>query len=737
MSKPSEVPEKPAPSQWPSDCKVCQDIWRRFADPESTHEVNLGSFADALSTQCSTHKPLAQSFIESLHMGDDDDEFGQPKSDDVGISKGFKGCSVTIHESISKLGCAWNLLLVKKDSAPAHPGTGRILDPDWVDLDILRKWKKECSSSHGAKCENPMKIWPIRPAWLIDVERKCLVPGQVPGDFVALSYMWGGYTAFTIDADTLARLQEPYALDTPEILEYLPPILQRAVYLTSVIGERYLWADALCITHDDCGVITEQLKMMGAVYATAVVTIIAADGDSQNGLPGLKGVSDPREMNQQVIPFGDEKLIVRNTGIFSMSGYLPYYDRGWTYQEYKMSQRRILFNRQELHWECRCSVWHEEMILGATVDEYIDPRPSVILAGFPDLESLFHMISTYNEKELRYDEDALPAISGLLSVVSRSFTGGFLYGLPEMFFERGLGWRPYWEHTNLRRRTSSDSPAGSRLSPSGLPSWSWIGWQGSVYCGYEDAARVDYQQFRIEETIPITEWYTSHSPIDPPSQRRRIRSTWFENRDSYKDFTKPLPPGWTRHNAAETGGLRDEPHLYPDGCDKYVFKHAAMPDSDKEMWAWYYPFPVADIQKSTPPFMPEQTLYLFCETTRVRLWGHQAGHRNVVILCNSFGENIGSLHLHNDESLALFPQVVAEGETGLPVELVAVYRSTVYSKTWNSTKKIYDLPLKKDEAYAVLWIEWKDGVAYRLASGKVRAKEWEKLDLEKLSLILG
>ena len=77
----------------------------------------------------------------------------------------------------------------------------------------------------------------------------------------------------------------------------------------------------------------EQLNLMGAIYASAVVTIVATDGDSQDGLAGLEGVSAPRELEQRVIPFREEKLIVRNTNNWSLSGGTPYYDRGWTYQE--------------------------------------------------------------------------------------------------------------------------------------------------------------------------------------------------------------------------------------------------------------------------------------------------------------------------------------------------------------------------------------------------------------------
>lgn len=134
-------------------------------------------------------------------------------------------------------------------------------------------------------------------------------------------------------------------------------------------------------------------------------------------------------IEQRILPFGQEKIVVQNADVSSLSGGTPYYNRGWAFQEHKMSSRKIWFNRREVHWECQCNVWHEEMILGAESEKYIDPRLSVILSGFPDIGSLAHLITNYNNRELCYEEDALPAIFGLLSVVSRSFTGGFLYGL--------------------------------------------------------------------------------------------------------------------------------------------------------------------------------------------------------------------------------------------------------------------------------------------------------------------
>ena len=707
------------------DCKVCHDIWRAFAGDKDVHEIKLGPFEDAVSSKCPRHTPLVKHFRDYCNINDDH----IPVSNDVGI---YVNKDIRLTESLSRGGRYWHLLLLKQNSIPDHVGTGRILDPDWVDLDIVKLWKNQCLGSHGPKCENPVKIWPTRPAWLVDVENRCVVSGHGRGPYVALSYRCGANLRVRVGSDTMTKLQKPNALDSPEISVHLTPILKHAMYLVSTIGERYLWVDALCIVHGDDATTAEQLNLMSAIYASAIITIIAADGDSQDGLLGLRDVSAPRKLEQRILPFGQEKIVVQNAHIFSLSRGTPYFNRGWAFQEHKMSSRRIWFNQKEVHWECQCNVWHEEMIFGAEFEKYIDPRLGVILGGFPDSGSLAHLLSDYNNRELSYEEDALPAISGLLSVVSRSFTGGFLYGLSEMLFDRQLGWKPQWSHTNLRRRVQSDRPSSSQLSHLGLPSWSWIGWQGMTANGYGEAARINDRQSWIEETIPITKWYTSSSPSGSPL--RRIRSTWFEDRDVFKDMAKPLPVGWTRHKMLADDSDVGEPRLYPDGCNGYFFEHRNMPDDDCKYW--YFPFPVTDIQESTPPFTSDQTSYIFCETKRARLWAHQAGDENLLYICDQAGRKIGSLHLHNQGQLERFPKTVADDSPGMQIELVAIYRSRRYEKTWNEEQERYTYPQIIKESYEVLWVEWVDGVAYRLASGHVGKADWEESDLEDVSLIL-
>ncbi|EXL69434.1 hypothetical protein FOPG_14614 [Fusarium oxysporum f. sp. conglutinans race 2 54008] len=218
----------------------------------------------------------------------------------------------------------------------------------------------------------------------------------------------------------------------------------------------------------------------------------------------------------------------------------------------------------------------------------------------------------------------------------------------------------------------------------------------------------------VEEVFPITEWYTSRLPTDPQEQRRRIRPSWFEKREGYKDFTKPMPPGWKRVPVPE-----NEPRLYPDGCSKYLFGHESMLEPYGRLSEWYYPFPVSEIQESTAPFMPEQTPYLFCETVQARLSGYQQDSDklqypwdNKSKLCDRLGKDIGKLHLPNKETRDRFPENANGAEIGLPVDIVAVCRLKRCSKTLDREHRETRLPIFKEDLYLVLWVEWKDGIAY-------------------------
>ncbi|KAJ3481886.1 hypothetical protein NLG97_g7711 [Lecanicillium saksenae] len=723
-----------ATTQQKFDCETCREIWRMLTDPAFEGPIVFGSVQDVASVSCDVAGSLVQAFTKHLK--------GQFIFDEEAIFKlrrSSRGPCLELVGLKKKSGRSayWRLLLVAKDTIESQPGIGRILDAEWTDVEVIANWKDNCLSNHGPACENSMKIEHTQPDVLIDVTLNCLVRGcDVQGRYVALSYVWGKHRSKLPEAVTRAELFNHNALSRPDIQKAIFPIIGHAIKLTSQLRERYLWVDALCVDQDDKEHTGRQLKAMAAIYANAVVTIINTDGDAGTGIPGIKGVSSAREQHQRVFQFGDEQLCVRNTGIFCLAGNgkQVYFERGWTYQEHMLSSRRIMFLNNEAHWECQCAVWHEELIPNAEVDVYLNPRLRTIMAGFPDVSALSHAIGEYNCKTLTYAEDALPAISGLLTSMSRSFTGGFLFGLPEMFFAQSLGWQP-GSARGLTRRVASELPREEKLRPCDLPSWSWIGWQGRVSIP-DDAARINPGLGTIQESFPIADWYCGQSPTAPPASRRLIKSAWYEQRQKWKDATNPLPPGWSRHDISGAPISKDGCPLFPDGCGEFVYRHTSMRDPDTEINDWYFPFPVPDIQSFTRPVMPEQWPYLFCKTEKVHAWAFQGIDkiRNMVPFCDAAGSHSGHLSLHNRESFEQFPDAPPERK----IELVALHKVDVYSNTFDEEKQKYGGPIVKEKGMmCVLWVEWENGVAFRRAAGYVYAGLWPMLNPKEIDLVLG
>lgn len=131
------------------------------------------------------------------------------------------------------------VLILKKDSIPGHLKQGVRLDPDWIDLQLARKWKQKCLDEHGTICRNPLKVSPVRPFWVVDIESECIIPGRDCAAFVALSYRWGNHSWPAVDRQMLTKLRKPGSLSTAHVA----PIVRHATRLTLALGERYLWVD--------------------------------------------------------------------------------------------------------------------------------------------------------------------------------------------------------------------------------------------------------------------------------------------------------------------------------------------------------------------------------------------------------------------------------------------------------------------------------------------------------------
>ena len=367
--------------------------------------------------------------------------------------------------------------LVKNDST----GYGRILDPCWIDSSLIGQWKHDCDTLHGSKCKrlpNSVHLAPASPNWLIDVNQKCIVPSKPGMRYVALSYVWGSSGQLRSVLSNVEELQEPGSLDCADRRFTVPRTVQDAMIVVTHLQEQYLWVDALCIVQDDESKKQDQLNNMASIYAEATVTIIAKDGhDSSFGLRGVWG-SIRRDLNQDVFKLVNNREAVVHRWTVDKKP-TPWGSRGWTFQEELFSPRKLIFEGKTVRWECSSATWHEDHDYNTT-DECNDPDEDRVIRASalfeeegPRIEEYGQLLGVYNKRQFTYSADSLNAFAGIMFTLTRAFRGGFLCGLPVMFFDRALLWQP--KETICRRSPNEDG--NQDTIP---PSWSWAGWKGDI-----------------------------------------------------------------------------------------------------------------------------------------------------------------------------------------------------------------------------------------------------------------
>ncbi|KAL8757033.1 MAG: hypothetical protein Q9199_002510 [Rusavskia elegans] len=747
-------------------CAVCAKITQCFSlgvDEEAN--ISLGTVDSLLSGEC-----LHVNFFKNLKF-----VYGKiPKYEEQELILHHPGESTTTaiqFECSYRDGHRWILTpSAQFELVAGHlvhsPGRALILDPSWIDFEVIRGWISACDRLHGYQC----KTFPlferedrIQPRFLIDTLQDCIVEGEGVGlEYVALSYTWGQTRNLRNESKICQELRKPGALAQERFHKRLPSTIRDAIAVIQCLGQRYLWVDSLCIVQDDEQQMRVELNQMHRVYAGAVFTIIAADGaDANHGLRGFKNLTAPCLLQQQPIPLAAGESIVQDVKSRKLGDpedsqpEKVYYDRAWTFQENLFSRRKIIFEDNSVHWRCQYSDWYEDLI----PDSRVDDRPGDIWAlpgkylaekwlhtSVPTLSILSDIVGQYNSKVLTFPEDAPSAFAGIQVMLHRIYPGGLTYGMPENFFDIALNWKPGGPLT--RRQGSTKSQSGVRSYE--LPSWSWLGWAGRI--GLPNDLEFETALTGIINiegyTMPVTTWYTMSSPNSV--ERRYIHPTWHKYK-LMSDHAAPDLPGW-RCDPYDTASdlhvkRQQRGYQFPRAIPERCYRFASARHETQFQW---YPIPVLVRCFQSP--IQSQTPFLYAQTSRAFL---QIGsvidekedpYRRAprVRLVKPDSQYVGVLQsnsLSDLEKLLYHPKSTA----GKRVELVATckeYTGQIFDyelakRTAEATgQKPWSRQLK--DCYFVLWIEWEDGVAYRQGCGAVTTEAWEsEKETELVELILG
>lgn len=373
----------------------------------------------------------------------------------------------------------------------------RTVGKEW-NRSLFRDALRACRSHHGERCAAPVSAFESAqqisqtPAEfgeqlrVVDVIDMCITMLPKGSAYVALSYCWSKkrYSVLTLaNHDGLLKSGGLNSLD-------LPPIISDATIAMREIGERYIWIDSLCIIQDDHQNKATELARMDDIYRGASLTIIAAatplDG-TEVGLPGINGTT--ARCNAATAEIRGLKFRQCNLGLWYGLADTKWHSRAWTFQEYLLSKRYLIFMPEQVYFVCHRASFAEDHIDHICVEKRIVEEQSLvpccdltILDNDADgkdshrplhfINSYTDLVGSYTKREMSFDMDAINAARGLLRLLVREHGIKFLCGLP---FPHLIGYFLTWAPIGPSVRRKPPLVDGGRF-----PSWTWAGWRGEV-----------------------------------------------------------------------------------------------------------------------------------------------------------------------------------------------------------------------------------------------------------------
>lgn len=295
----------------------------------------------------------------------------------------------------------------------------------------------------------------------------------------------------------------------------LPKTIMDTFTIAHRLGLKYLWIDRLCILQDSREDWSREASRMALIYKHAFLTISASCASYENqgcfrkryaaGIQPLRLISNP------LLPPDSLTWVSSDASCISslepdenqkLGGKLRYLaDRGWVFQERILSHRIVHFAEEEVYWECReleaSEAWPDQ-------DPFKLSRRAPLLhySGNEhwDKYSAWHkVVEDYSGRVFTYDEDRLPALSGLARETARlrkDAKEGYLAGLWRSTVLIDLCWRN--EYGTLRIPDHYLAP-----------SWSWVSLHGNIYYGmggrgveYRPVAKFKDARFRFAAADP-------------------------------------------------------------------------------------------------------------------------------------------------------------------------------------------------------------------------------------------
>lgn len=268
-----------------------------------------------------------------------------------------------------------------------------------------------------------------------------------------------------------------------------------------------------------------------------------------------------------------------------------------------------------------------------------------------DYQAYQELVYSYSPSNVSVPEDIYNTFIGITSTLSKSFYGGFNFGLPVAFFDAALLWDFIVDYSGdfdgaLQRRVPFDTNKK-------IPSWSWMGWyamldttpiQARIGPKIKDSyGDVPDKHVGLNRLTPIVKWYT----ISVTGEQQAVESTWDKYRQLDISDNLKLPQGWTRH--------QNHPQ---EETQYYTTTHAPGID-------FMYPFPLIH----DPPPLSKSVLpssIIGCRAQRCFLTVQPTRHQKYTTkLLDEYGKSVGYIRCIK----APTPEIISHIEPSLNPDL--------------------------------------------------------------------
>lgn len=383
-----------------------------------------------------------------------------------------------------------------------------LCEPHLSDQNVakMRNWIRDCDENHK-RCwadlkhldsEVPTEAMTFLPSRMIDVgdalndkHPRLVITSEMQSrtwkgeatKYMALSYCWGPVDG---TSKLLKTTHSTIGLRTEKIeLNTMPQTFQDAITIARTLSIQYLWIDSLCIIQDDTRDWQIESSKMADIFSNAYLTLISASGSGCNdsflsrGLPDLS-CTISLKLNPGMAIQGQFSLrFRRRKGISDKMAEIvggKWISRGWTFQEERLARRVLMFGENKFFFDCKTlersqdtdryefrPAWTASFVKGLKEDVNANPENVEASRHWEHWQTI---CMHYAYRELTFQEDKLPAISGMASQIAKKVQSEYLAGL----WENNLMHDLFWQTAAVAIK-----PKNYRA-----PSWSWASLDGRI-----------------------------------------------------------------------------------------------------------------------------------------------------------------------------------------------------------------------------------------------------------------